>query len=157
MVVSFIIYLMQYISCDIYHYSMQQVHIMEIHTTCWRVSAISRWHTETNIKGACVPHIFISSCHTRITLCVIVCRWWPSHFITLTSWWARRRLKSPASLLFAEPFVQAQINKNQSVVSLASVSGIHWWPVDSPHKGQERGKYFLLMTSSCAGSGIAPS
>ena len=32
--------------------------------------------------------------------------------ITMTSWWARRRLKSPASRLFAKPFVEVQIKEN---------------------------------------------
>ena len=31
----------------------------------------------------------------------------------------------------------------------AFVRGIHRWPVNSPHKGQWRGKCFHLMTSSC--------
>ena len=34
------------------------------------------------------------------------------HFITMTSQWARWRLKSPASGLFTEPFIQAQIKEN---------------------------------------------
>ena len=34
--------------------------------------------------------------------------------ITVTSWWARWRLQSLASWLFAQPFVQAQIKKNMS-------------------------------------------
>ena len=33
-------------------------------------------------------------------------------------------------------FIQAQIKQNQSSASLAFVSGIHRWPVKSPHKGQ---------------------
>ena len=32
--------------------------------------------------------------------------------ITVTSWWARWRLKSPASQLFGQPFVQTQIKEN---------------------------------------------
>ena len=36
------------------------------------------------------------------------CWSWPSTF-TMTSWWARWRLKSPASRLFTQNFVQAQI------------------------------------------------
>ena len=36
--------------------------------------------------------------------------------------------------------------KHQSSASLASVRGIHWWPVDSPHIG---GKSFHSMTSLC--------
>ena len=32
--------------------------------------------------------------------------------ITVTSWWARWRLKSPASRLFTQQFIQAQIKEN---------------------------------------------
>ena len=32
--------------------------------------------------------------------------------ITVTSWWARWRLKSPAFRLYTQPFVQAQIKEN---------------------------------------------
>ena len=35
--------------------------------------------------------------------------------ITVTSWWARWRLKSTASRLFTQPFIQAQINDNIKV------------------------------------------
>ena len=50
------------------------------------------------------------------------------------AWWARWRLKSPASQLFTEPFVQVHIKENQSSASLAFVRGIHRWPMISPHK-----------------------
>ena len=47
------------------------------------------------------------------------CRtWWCRHtahyknIITMTSWWARWRLKSPASRLFTQPFIRAQIKAN---------------------------------------------
>ena len=62
---------------------------------------------------------------------------------TVTSWWARWRLKSPASPLFTQAF-----RKHQSSASLAFVWGIHRWPVNTPHKSQQRGKCFQLMTSS---------
>ena len=40
--------------------------------------------------------------------------------------------------------------KHQSSVSLAFVRGIHWWPVNSAHKGPVTRKMFpFLMTSSC--------
>ena len=38
--------------------------------------------------------------------------------------------------------------KHQSSASLAVVRGIHRWPVDSPHKGQQHGNCFHLITSS---------
>ena len=48
--------------------------------------------------------------------------------ITLTSLWARWRLKSPASRLFTRPFIQAQIKEN------IKAHQIHRWPVNSPYK-----------------------
>ena len=36
------------------------------------------------------------------------------HSITVTSKWARWRLKSPASRLFIQPFIQAQIKEKKS-------------------------------------------
>ena len=39
--------------------------------------------------------------------------------------------------------------KRQSSGSLAFVRGIHWWPVNSPHKRPVTRKMFHLMTSSC--------
>ena len=52
---------------------------------------------------------------------------WP---ITMTSSWARWRLKSPASTVYSGP----DQRKHQSSASLAFVRGIHRWPVNSPHK-----------------------
>ena len=67
----------------------------------------------------------------------------------MTSWWARWCLKSPASRLFAQPFIQgADQRKHQSSASLAFVRGIHRWPVNALTKRQQRGTYFHLMTSS---------
>ena len=52
----------------------------------------------------------------------------------------RWRLKSPASRLFTQPFVQAQIK--ESSASLAFVRGLHRWPVNSPDKGPVMRKMF---------------
>ena len=43
----------------------------------------------------------------------------------------------------------ADQRKHQSSASLAFVWGIHWWPVNSPHKWPVTRKCFHLMTSSC--------
>ena len=41
--------------------------------------------------------------------------------------------------------------KHQSSVSLAFVRGIHWWPMNSPHKGPvTRKMFFHLITSLCS-------
>ena len=39
--------------------------------------------------------------------------------------------------------------KHQNSESLTFVRGIHWWPVNSPHKGLLTQKIFHLLTSSC--------
>ena len=70
--------------------------------------------------------------------------------ITLTSQWARWRLKSPASGLFTQLFIQVQIKEN--------IKAPRHWPLCGEFtgdrwilrtKGQLRGKCFHLMTSSC--------
>ena len=61
----------------------------------------------------------------------------------MTSWWARWRLKLPASRLFTQPFIQAQIKKPIKAQH-------HWplwgeftgWPVNSPHEGPVTRKMF---------------
>ena len=54
----------------------------------------------------------------------------------MTSWWARWRLKSPASGLFTQACIQAQIKENvKAPHHLAFVREIHRAPVNSPHKG----------------------
>ena len=57
----------------------------------------------------------------------------------MTSWWARLRLKSPASRLFIEG---ADQRKHQSFPSPAFVRGIHRWPVNYPHKAPVTRKMF---------------
>ena len=61
------------------------------------------------------------------------------HRIFLTwyalQWYHNERLKSPASRLFIQPFVQAQVKKYRSSALLDIVVGIHRWSVNSPHKG----------------------
>ena len=51
--------------------------------------------------------------------------------------------KSPASPQFAQNVCSgADLRKHQSSASLAFVMGIHWLPVDSPHKGPVTRKMF---------------
>ena len=65
--------------------------------------------------------------------------------ITMTSSWAQWRLKSPASRLFTQLFIQsADQRENQSSESVAFVRRTHWWPVNSPHKGPVTRKMFLF-------------
>ena len=79
--------------------------------------------------------------------------WKQVNYITVTSHWARWRLKSPASRWFTQPFFQAQIKENiKAPRHWPSVRGIHRWPVNSPHKGSVTRKCFHLMTSSWNGT-----
>ena len=65
--------------------------------------------------------------------------------ITMTSLWVRWCLKSSASRLFTQLFIQgADHRKYQGSTSLAFVRGV----TGDRTKGQWRGKYFYLMTSS---------
>ena len=66
------------------------------------------------------------------------------------SYWVRWRLKSPASPLFTQPFIQVQIKGNVK-------TGLCHWPLCGEFiggrwiprtNGQQRGKCFHLMTSS---------
>ena len=61
---------------------------------------------------------------------------WPfsSIHIRVTLWWVQWRLKSPASRLFTQPFIQTQIKENIKAPRLAFVRGVHRGPVNSPHK-----------------------
>ena len=72
------------------------------------------------------------------------------YIITLKSLWPRGRLKSPASLLFTQPFIQAEIKENIKAPRhwplCGDFTGDRWNP---RAKGQLRGKCFHLMTSSC--------
>ena len=53
------------------------------------------------------------------------------------------------TIVYSTVYSGADQRKHQSSASLASMRGIHRWPVNSPTKGQWRGKCFHLMTSSC--------
>ena len=44
--------------------------------------------------------------------------WVNAEYITVTSWWARWRLKSPASRLFTQAFIPAQIKENNKACCL---------------------------------------
>ena len=67
----------------------------------------------------------------------------------MTSQWPRWRLKSPASRLFAQSFIRAQIKENikapRHLPLCGKFTGDRWIPRTN---GQYRWKYFHLMTSS---------
>ena len=65
--------------------------------------------------------------------------WYWNGSITVTSWGAQWYLKSPASWLFTQQFIQAQIKEN--------IKALRHWPLwgkslDSPHKGPVTWKRF---------------
>ena len=76
--------------------------------------------------------------------------WLKVEFLTVTSWLTRWRLKSTASRLFSQRFIQAQIKENTKAPRHWPLCGeftCDWWiPLTN---GQWRGKWFRLMTSSC--------
>ena len=59
--------------------------------------------------------------------------------ITMTSWWERWHLKSPASRLFTQPFIQAQIKEKIKAQRHWPLWGIHR---NSLHKGPVTRKIF---------------
>ena len=71
------------------------------------------------------------------------------NIITMTSQWARWRLKSSTSRLFTQMFIQAQIKENIKALHhwpfWAEFTGDRWIPYK---KGQHCGKCLHLMTSS---------
>ena len=71
-----------------------------------------------------------------------------AHYITLTSWWVRWRLKRPALRLFTQSF-KTQIKENIKAPRhwplCGEFTGDRWIPRTN---GQLRGKCFHLMTSS---------
>ena len=68
----------------------------------------------------------------------------------MTSQWTRWRLKSPASRLFTQPFIQTQIQENIKAPRhwplCGEFTGDRWIPRTN---GQWRGNCLHLMTSSC--------
>ena len=69
--------------------------------------------------------------------------------ITMTSWWPQWRLKSSASRLFTQPFIQTQIKENiKALRNLPFEWGIHRDRRIPRTNGQLRGKCIHLMTSS---------
>ena len=101
-------------------------------------SCVSYWST------CCYTVYCVCVCWAAMTILIYKC------IITVTSWWARLRLKSPASRLFTQSFFQAQIKENIKAPRHWALwgwesTGDRW---SSHTKGQQRGKCFHLITSS---------
>ena len=77
----------------------------------WDKTAVSTWiilwyrKDVWNMLGSNEPHIFEYIVYT-------IKHAYHLFYITVTSKWAQLRLKSPASLLFTQPFIQTQIKEN---------------------------------------------
>ena len=72
----------------------------------------------------------------------------PVHFITMTSNWARWRLKSPAPRLFTQAFIQVQIKESIKAPRHWLCEGNSPVTCEKPRaKNQYRGRCFHLMTS----------
>ena len=117
-----------------------------------KVSYIFRLAALMNILFEGMLEAGISALHHDMWGCFFhtLVYFWQIYFITVKSQWALWRLKSPASRLFDQLFLQAHIKEN--------IKGpLHWplWgkfdqsPVVSPHKGPVIRKCFHLVTSSC--------
>ena len=98
------------------------------------------------------------------TFCIMVpqsweatCQWYSSQrtfMITITIHYCDVIMGEMASQITSLAFVYSTVysdadqRKHQSSASLAFVRGIHWWPVNSPHKWPVTERCFHLMTSS---------
>ena len=101
----------------------------------------TRKHIYAQTNGQTNDRPLMTQYHSGMCLCNVT--------ITMTSWWARWRLQSPASRLCTQPFIQVQ---NQESIKAprhwplcGEFTGDRWIPRT---KGQQRGKWFHLMTSS---------
>ena len=111
---------------------------------CWQGGRIIARTNHGYTRHVCPSDFF---CHQPL--------WWQAqtHVIIVTSWWARWRLKSPASPMFTQPFIQAHIKEN--------IKALRHWPLwgNSPvtgefsHKGPVTRKMFpfddVIMYQDC--------
>ena len=72
----------------------------------------------------------------------------PFHYDDVIMGAMASQITSPA-IVYSTVYSDADQRKHQNSVSLAFVRGIHRRPVNFPHNGQKRGKFFHFMTSSC--------
>ena len=104
-----------------------------------KMTAIYRKCAALELESQCHIHVWINMIHLyKISFTSLGYSNWsitvPVYIfvITMTSCWARWRLKSPASRLFTQPFIQAQIKENISAPRhwpLSSVNFLHKGPV----------------------------
>ena len=111
------------------------------------LNCYSLWCNMTQHTNICVVPAIICVClcrrllHNYLPFIIFLLPSATFH-ITLKSQWTRWHLKSSASRLITQPFIQADRRKHQNSTSLAFVRGIQRWPVNSPHKGPVTRKIF---------------
>ena len=95
--------------------------------------AVSNGYVDNNMRVIFMEHF---SCYRTLHIS-------RENVIIMTWQWAPWRLKSPASRLFTQPFVQAQIKENIKAPRHWRLCWrIHRWPVNSPHKWPVTRKVF---------------
>ena len=81
-------------------------------------SKLTQFSRQIHYLKVCWPFdIFNYICNNQTTLFKV------AHHITATSWWERCHLKSPASRMFVQPFVQAQIKEIEAPRYLPMTGG----------------------------------
>ena len=104
-----------------------------LHSLSYHYNGVRHLHTKSGRKSRYHPPIVFNS--GRLLSSAKAFRGILSILITVTSQWAQWRIKSPASWLFTQPFIQAQIKEHIKVPRhWPFLSGIHRWPVNSPRK-----------------------
>ena len=137
---------------EVFHYtwrahqmSFLSISFSRIETAPWfnGILRIRNQMTAVHLLCGTVFYIFSTNYSTCRTLWIHhprIYKLTKTHCITVTSWWKRYRLKSPALPMFTQPFIQADKKSNLRVTGLCV--GIHRWPVISPHKWPVTGKMF---------------
>ena len=128
---------------------------------CYKLNYISKGCFVFESSSMIFHRIYVHNCFIGANKRCFVK--WPSMLgvlliITMTSWWARWRLKSPALRLFTQRVIQAQINENIKALChwpfWGEFTGGRWIPYTA---GQQRRKGFHLMTSSWLQWPICPT
>ena len=103
---------------------------------CWSVAykdcfSINSWTACDGIKSVVINNWFINILHYSDVIMSVI----GSQITSLT-------------IVYSTAYSGIDQRKHQRSTSLAFVRGIHWWLVNSPHKGPVTWKMFHLMMSS---------
>ena len=84
----------------------------------------------------------ISQCfEAHVKMCSLPVVIWQYHYNDVIMGAMASQITSP-KIAYSSVYSGADQRKHQSSASLAFVRGIHWWPVNSPHKGPLARKMF---------------